>query len=332
MHGRNGTEFAFAGLRQNIANLKSFEAFDICWVEEAQTVSKASWNVLIPTIRKEKSEIWVTFNPDLETDATYQMFVLNTPPGAVVRKVTYRDNPWFPDVLRAEMEHLKAVDPDAYEHVWEGSCINVMEGAVYAAELRQAERDGRVCRVPYDRSRPVHTFWDLGIGDSTAIWFVQAFPWEFRLIDYESGTGQPLAYYQRKMQEKEYVLGVCYLPHDGTNKSLGTGKSIEELMRIAGFRTQIVPRLSLTDGINAARTIFPQCWIDVERCADGLQALRHYRWAPEGQLGQQKREPLHDWASHAADAFRYFAVGIRRPEQPKPVDLRVKRQLVSAWS
>jgi phage terminase large subunit len=329
--GKNGTEFIFAGLRQNINNLKSYESVDICWVEEAHTVSKNSWEVLIPTIRKDGSEIWVTFNPELDTDDTWKRFVLNPPPGAKVVRMTYADNPWFPRVLRDEMEHLKATDPDAYMHVWEGHTRQMLQGAIYANELRAAQQEGRICKVPYDRTRPVYTFWDLGFGDSTAIWFVQAFPFEYRLIDYESGCQLPLAYYLKAIQSRQYIYGGHYLPHDGKSKALGTGKSILDMMIASGFKTHIVPSLSLTDGINAARTIFAQCWFDEENTADGLQGLRHYQWAPEGTNGVQKREPLHNWASHPGDAFRYFAVGIRLPKAAPPKTPR-RPQYVSAWS
>lgn len=312
--GQNGTEFIFAGLRHNVDNLKSIEACDICWVEEAQSVSKASWATLIPTIRKEGSEIWVSFNPDLETDETYRQFVLSPPPGAVVAKVNYTDNPWFPKVLRDEMEHLKATDPAAYMHVWEGCCISVIEGAVYANELHELDASRRVCAVPYDPAYPVHTFWDLGYGDCTAIWFAQVVGFEYRLIDYLEDSRRNLAWYLQAMQERPYVYGTDYLPHDAQSRQLGSGKSIEELMQAAGRRVEIVPKLSVADGINAARTIFPLCWFDAERCADGLQALRHYRYGIVQSLGAPTREPLHDAASHGADAFRYFALGIKRPQ------------------
>src|SRR5215471_14240200 len=134
--GVNGSEITFAGIKHNVANIKSYEAVDICWVEEAQSVSKESWNILIPTIRKSGSSIWVSFNPDFDDDPTYQMFVVNPPPNAMVTRVTYRDNPWFPEVLKTEMEHMRRVDPDAFEHVWEGSCISLLQSAIYANELR----------------------------------------------------------------------------------------------------------------------------------------------------------------------------------------------------
>ena len=117
-----GSEFIFEGLKANVTKIKSMEGIDICWVEEAEKVSKESWNVLIPTIRKKGSEIWVTFNPDQERDPTFERFVKSPPPNAIVLQVNYNDNPHFPAELRAEMEYLRSVDMDAYLHVWEGQC------------------------------------------------------------------------------------------------------------------------------------------------------------------------------------------------------------------
>jgi phage terminase large subunit len=142
IRGKNGSEFFFIGLKNNITNVKSFEGVDICWVEEAQTVSKTSWNVLIPTIRKDGSEIWVTFNPELETDDTYQRFVVTPPPNSVVQKITWRDNPWFPETLREEKDHLQVRDTEAYNTVWEGICRKTVDGAVFANEITMADLEG----------------------------------------------------------------------------------------------------------------------------------------------------------------------------------------------
>ena len=135
IRGANGTEFIFVYLKHNVANIKSLEGCDIVWVEEAQSTSKNSWDTLIPTVRKPGSEIWMSWNDIFETDDTYQRFVARTPPGAVIKKLTWRDNPWFPEVLRIEKDHLLATDQEAYPaHVWEGECKKRgREGAVYAA-------------------------------------------------------------------------------------------------------------------------------------------------------------------------------------------------------
>jgi phage terminase large subunit len=313
----NGTEFTFAGLAHNIDNIKSLESYDIVWVEEAANVSRNSWEKLIPTMRKEGSEIWVSFNPELDTDDTYRRFVLSPPPRSKVVRVSWRDNPWFPEELRHEMEYLRETDPDAYEHVWEGGTRSSVEGAVYKAELLAAEKSGRITRVPYDASRSVDTFWDLGYGDMVSIWFAQAIGFEYRVLDYHQDSKRALDWYLQVLQGKGYTYGTCVLPWDGGAKSLGTGRSIEEQMRAKGFRTRVLPQWRVADGINAVRTIFPQLYFDAEKCADGLSGLRRYQWGPPPANGGQKREPLHNEASHPADALRALAVYLKAPAPEK---------------
>jgi phage terminase large subunit len=321
--GANDTEFIFAGIRQqNVVNLKSFEDVDICWVEEAQVVTKRSWEILIPTIRKDGSEIWVSFNPELETDETYQRFVVRTPPDCELITINYDDNPFLPSTIRREIEHLQATSPDDFEHIYNGACKRVVEGAVYRNEMLAADKEERIRSVPYDSTKPVHTFWDLGVSDSTSIWFAQVVGFEFRLIDYLEGSGQGIQYYLRRCQDKNYTYGTFYLPHDAKARELGTGKSIEEQVRNSGRTVEIVRKLSIVDGIEAARSVFSRCYFDREKCADGIQALRHYRYEKDEDKGLPdrpffKKEPLHDWASHPADAFRYFAVAIKEPERQR---------------
>jgi phage terminase large subunit len=334
IYGQNGTEFTFAGLKHNVANIKSAENVSVCWVEEAQSVSRDSWETLIPTIRADNSEIWCSFNPDWSDDPTYEMFVKNPPPGARVVKVLFSDNPWFPEVLKREMEHMRATDPDGFEHVWMGSCISLLKTAIYANELRAVDREARITRVPYDPSRPVDCYWDLGYSDMTAVWFVQSFPFEYRLIDYIQDSARPLHWYIEQMQSRGYIYGTDWLPWDiGLHVTqMGSGKSIEELMRLAGRKVRITPKLSVADGINAARTVFPLCWFDQDRCEEGVRALRHYRYGEVKTTGHVSREPVHDRFSHGSDAFRYFAICAKPPKPPARVERPSGRELVSAWS
>jgi phage terminase large subunit len=308
--GLNGTEFVFAGIRNNISRIKSFEGIDRVWVEEAQTVSKTSWDTLIPTIRKDGSEIWLTFNPELDTDDTYKRFVANPPDDAKVVKLNWSDNPWFPDVLAKERDQLKARDYDSYVNIWEGECRTSLEGAIYANELRAAKEDGRIRNVPYDAAKLVHTFFDLGWADNTSIWFAQSVGPELHLIDYYSNSLQPIQHYLQVMQGKGYIYGTDWLPHDAKAKSLQTGRSVEEVMLQMGRKVQITPNLSINDGIQAARTVFNRCYFDENKCAEGLQSLRHYRYDIDPESKQLSGRPLHDFHSHAADAFRYFALSI----------------------
>lgn len=330
--GRNGTEFTFNGLKHNIGNIKSIEGADVCWVEEAQTVSKSSWETLGPTIRKKGSEIWITFNPSLEADETYQRFVVSPPTDSIVVKVNWSDNPWFPEVLRQEKDDLKLKDPDAYLTVWEGHCKQTLDGAIYANEVRLATSENRFTRVPYDQSKPVHTFWDLGRADKTAIWFAQMVGFEFRLIDYYENQGQALNHYLKQLQTKPYVYGDTWLPHDAENELLASERTIAQQARAAGFKVRIAPKIGVTDGINAARTIFANCWFDADKCADGIQCLRNYRYEVDPDTQQYSKQPLHDWASHGADAFRYLAVAMREPKTKMTVAKRpVAHRGSGAW-
>lgn len=339
--GSNGTLFTFAGLSHNVANIKSLESYDIVWVEEAQTVSKESWETLIPTIRKDGSEVWVSFNPKISTDDTYKRFVLTPRPDAKLVKIGWQDNPWFPEVLQVEMEHLRATDHSAYLHVYEGECASNVEGAIYAQELKKATDEGRIGLVPYSRRVPVDTVWDLGYGDLTAIWMVQSYDNYFSFIDYVEGSGLTIADYLIKLQNRAYLYGTDYIPYDGVDtiihKKLAGDRtmSIEQLMRSAGRNVRIVPKVLISDRINSARTIFPQCRFDEVKCADGIQALRHYQWELSTDHGEirlhpitkqplTKREPLHNWASHAGEAFTRAGQALRQPvkdleEKQRPV-------------
>ena len=332
IRGVNGTEFVFAGLRkQTVSSLKSYEAIDICWVEEASVVSRRSLTILLPTIRKPGSELWFTLNPDLETDAVYQDFILDPPKGGIACKTSYRDNNWLSKESQAKIDTLRERDPDTFFHVYEGGTRSTVEGAIYKAEIQLAEKEGRIRQVPYDTMRPVDTFWDLGFADRVAIWAAQRTPFEIRILRYFEGDHQAIDYYLQEMQTWGYVFGTCYLPWDGGTKSLGTGKSIEELMRLKGFKTVVNRQLSVADGINAVRTIFPQTYWDAKNCADGLQYLRRYQWGPATALGVPRSQPLHDDASHPADALRTLAVGIKEPKSQVPKPMQAPRR-ISTWS
>jgi phage terminase large subunit len=329
IRGKNGTEFSFAGLKNNVANIKSYEGCDIAWVEEAQTTSKLSWNVLIPTIRKEGSEIWITFNPELETDETYKRFVVDPPENCIVQRVNWSDNPWFPETLRLEKDALYARDREAYNTIWEGVCRQTVDGAIFAKEMQQAEFEGRITRVPYDPIKPVMAVFDIGWADATAVWFIQFIGMETRLIRYYETTQTTMSQILAKMQTFGYVYDILYLPHDAQNKTLAAnGRSIEEIVRAAGFNVRIIDRTPITDSINAARTIFPKCYFDRENCHEGLQCLRHYRYDVNPDTGTFSQKPLHNNYSHGADAFRYIGLMINEPKQVKKKQINYQ---VSSW-
>ena len=313
IRGRNGTEIFYAGLRNNVANIKSVEGCDIVWVEEAQNVSGNSWDTLIPTVRKEGSEILVTFNPDLETDPTYQRFVLHPPPGANVVRLNWRDNPYLNEMMRSEIDYLKATDPDAFEHIYEGATRSTVQDAVYKAEILRAEKEGRFANVQYDARRTVDTYWDLGYGDMVSVWFVQAFPFETRVIDYYENTHQSIDHYLQVCQSRGYVYGQFVFPWDGGARHVSTGKSTADIVRSKGFKVEVLRQGLVHDRINQLRMMFPQLVFDGIRCAEGIQHLRHYQWGPPAPNGTLKREPLHDEHSHASNALEYMAQHIKSP-------------------
>lgn len=316
IEGRNGTLFTYHGLKHNVKNIKSLEGADRCWVAEAQTVSKTSWNILIPTIRKEGSEIWVDYNPELDSDDTHRRFAIHPPASARVEHMTYRDNPWFPDVLRQEMEDLKKRDEDEYNHVWEGATKATLTGAIYANEIRAALAEQRITRVPYDPSFPVHVIFDLGRSDLTAMWFLQIVGYEFRFIDYEEDSGYAFSHYLKTLSAKPYHYGTWWLPHDADHETIVAEKSVKQQALAVHKDVQIVPHLgdnAVYLGINMARNIFPRSVFDENNCADGLHALKHYVYRVNEAKGTRSSEPLHNWASHGADAYRYVAVAVKHP-------------------
>jgi phage terminase large subunit len=310
---KNGSEFIFAGLRHNVTRIKGLENITIAWMEEAATISAYSLSILVPTIRAPNSEIWASWNPELETDPIWD-YVLNPRPDSIVRLVTFDDNQYFPEVLRLEMMDLKNRDYDQYQHVYGGKPRQTLVGAIYAQQLRDAVEAGRIGSVPYDPLKGVHVAFDLGFRDHTAAWMFQTVGGEIHLIDHMEGAGEAIGAYLKRLQERPYVIDTIHLPPDSKAKELGTGKSIEEIVRAAGFRVLIVPALTVEDGINAVRTMFSSLWFDQTHCADGINALRRYRYEVDDN-GAFSNRPLHDEASHSADALRYAAVAMTGKRQ-----------------
>ncbi len=235
-----------------------------------------------------------------------------------------QDDPnWFTAMLKAsetsilDQEELdearRTMGDDRYEQEFECSFEAAIQGAFYAKEMKEATEDGRISNVPYDRAASVITAFDLGIGDSTAIWFAQFVGQEIRIIDYYENSGVGLDHYAKVLLDKEYHYEQHILPHDVQVKELGTGKSRLETLDALGIRNiEIAPKLAVEDGIQAARTMIPKCWFDADNCTRGIEALRQYRRDFDEKLKTWRGRPLHDWTSHGADAFRYLAVGYRR--------------------
>lgn len=222
-------------------------------------------------------------------------------------------------VPKGELADARAVmTEDQYAQEFECSFEAAIQGAYYGKDMRVAEEQGRIASVPWEPKVPVWTAWDLGIGDSTAIWFAQVVGNEIRLIDYYEASGVGLDHYARVLKDKPYVYERHLLPHDGDVRELGTGRSRREMLESLGLRTEIVKNLGVDDGINAVRAILPRCWFDAKKCERGIEALRQYRRKYDDKLKAFQSRPLHDWTSHGSDAMRYLAVGLPERATRKP--------------
>jgi len=317
--GTNGSRFIFEGVKSNISKVKSMEGIDICFCEEADQLSYSSWMTLIPTVRKEGSQFMISFNPNDEMDDTYQRFVVNTPPQTYVVKTNWSENPWFPNQLNKERLYLKEKNTDLYNHIWEGEVLSNRDGAYFAKFIPQDQ----IMDFKVEPNLPVDTYWDLGVSDSTCIWLIQQIGMEIRVVDCYENQGEGLQFYINWLHDwrtkNSAVFGEHYAPHDIQVRELGTGKSRLETARKLGIHFRVVRRLSIEDGIHAARAILPKCYFEKTNTKDGLQALRRYRKEFDEKKGIYKPHPLHDWSSHYADAFRYFAIAFRDRSKQKQV-------------
>jgi phage terminase large subunit len=320
-----GSEIMFAGLKNNIDSLKSYRDINICWVEEAQSVSYNSWKKLLPTIREPGSQVWISFNPELDDDDVYKRFVL-TPwelEDAVIKFVNYWDNPWFSTTaLVKDMERDKKYNPEEYNNVWCGQCVSSKEGFIYLEQVVKAKNEGRIRSVAIDRSVPIHTFWDIGFRDKTAIWFAQIVKGEYRIVDFIDGSGLMVTDWAVKLQEKNYYYGVHHLPHDADHKDFNTGMSTMEIMRRLGWNVKITPKMSIQDGINAGREMLTKCIIDENRCEDGILALKKYHYnVVQRKNNTISKVPEHDEWSHASDAWRYLGLMLKESAPRKVLDM-----------
>uniref|UniRef100_A0A6M3IQ84 Putative terminase n=1 Tax=viral metagenome TaxID=1070528 RepID=A0A6M3IQ84_9ZZZZ len=337
IRGTNGTNISFSGLSAHtVESIKSFEAVDICWVEEGQTVSKRSWDILLPTIRKEGSEVWVSYNPDLETDETHQRFTVHPMPDTINVEINWRDNPWFSDVSDKQRRHCQQFDPDNYDNIWEGKCRPAVEGAIYYKQIQEVEAQGRICNVPYDAFLKVHVVMDLGWDDSLSAALVQKNTSEIRIVEYIEASHTKLDVFSSELRTRPYNWGKVWLPHDGFSGSLNSGgKSTYDLLKALGWsvakRSEIV-ELSVEEGIRNTRLMFDRIYFDKTKtnaiegqgfATDGfghtdlnwrlIECLKRYR-RHINQSTQAASTPIKDDYTHGADAFRYVCLNADKME------------------
>jgi phage terminase large subunit len=306
IYGQNGSQISFHGLSgQTATSIKSYEGVTICWVEEAQTVTKRSWDILEPTIRAPGSEIWVSFNPDMDTDETYKRFVTNTQPDSIVTKMNWTDNPWCSIVLNAAREKMKREAPDDYAHIYEGECRPAVEGAIYYNEVSKLRSSGRLCNVPYDPMLKVHVITDLGFNDFMSLLLVQRLGSEIRIIRYIEDRMRYIPSYHQELVDLKLNYGKLYLPHDGKAKHV-TGSSAQEQFQALGWDVEIVEDIGLEQGIRKTREVFPRFLMDKTNASELVNRLGRYRRRVNAE--GQASTPMHDDESHGADGTRYLAI------------------------
>lgn len=311
-HNVNGvpcrTEFVFAGLSDHTAeSIKSFEGADVVWVEEAQVVTDRSWTILIPTIRKEGAEIWVTFNPELDNDPTWLRFVESPPKQTIAIELNWRDNAWFNQGMQEKRIHdYETLKPYEYEWIWEGKCKPAVTGAIYADELVEMYAQGRIGEFPHDASRPVFAVFDLGWNDKTAIGICQKLLSQIRVIDYIEDDHKTADFYSSELKKKPYKVSEFYLPHDGDAADWRTGQTGKQVYERLGWRVSILPLSPVEDGIKATRVALKSTFID-KRCERLIDCLKRYRRVVPATTGEPSK-PMHDEYSHGADMMRYLAL------------------------
>jgi phage terminase large subunit len=311
--GENGTTFGFAGLSaQTRESIKSWEGLKRAWVEEAQTVSKRSWDILEPTIRAPGSEIWVSFNPDMDTDETYKRFVISPSPEVASAFVNWNDNPWRSTVLDAARERMQRESPDDYAHIYGGQCRPAVEGAIYYKEVSALRQSGRLGNVHYDPMLKVHVVCDLGFNDYMSILLVQRLASEIRVIRYIEDRLRDIPSYSQELRNLNLNYGTVFLPHDGRAKTLvaasnALGATAQEQFENLGWRTEIVPdQVGIEQGIRKAREVFPRVFIDKTNASELVNRLGRYRRRVNSE--GQGSTPMHTDDSHGADGFRYLAL------------------------
>ncbi len=265
--------------------------------------------------------IWDVVRPALSDRKGWCVWI-GTPNGHNAFYETWKkavgEDEWFSLMLKASESGIidpgelasarKDMTEEQFDREYECSFEAAIRGAYYATEFKRIDEEKRLTAVPWDSGIEVHTAWDLGIGDSTAIWFFQVAGREIHLIDYYETSGVGLDHYAKEIKSRPYVYGSHWFPHDVKVKELGTGKSREETLNALGIKVETVPNIGLDDGINSVRRMLNKCWFDKVKCGRGVEALRQYQRDFDEKLKAFKSKPLHNWASHGSDAFRYLSL------------------------
>ena len=321
---KNGfVEYKFAGLDRSINSVKSKSKILLCWVDEAEPVTAEAWDILMPTLREEDSELWVTWNPISKRSATHRYFSSTKDIMVKVIEMNWSDNPFFPDKLNRQRLRDLETKPEKYANIWEGDFASAVEGAYWAKDINKARAERRIGITPRDPLIGVRAYFDIGFRDSTTIWVVQFVGALILVIDYYEVQRQPLGAHLDWLRENGYGNATIILPHDGARADVVTGKRYEDHISEAGFEVETIPNQgkgAAMKRVEAARKIWNRVCIDEENCSGGIESLQFYheRWDEKRDIGLG---PEHDWSSHGADAFGLMAIDYSGPDDIKtPAD------------
>jgi len=338
----NRVRYVFAGLDQNIDSIKSKARILLCWVDEAEPVSEEAWKTLIPTLREEDSELWVTWNPKRKGSATDQRFRQTKDPRTKVAEINWRDNPKFPAILDRVRRRDQEERPDDYEHIWEGAYETGVEGAYYAKPLSLARQQNRVCRLGEDPLMVIRLFADIGgtgaKADAFSFWAAQFVGKEVRTLNHYEVSGQPAAAHVAWLRENGYTpeRAKIWLPHDGSTQDRVFDVSYASLFRSLGYEVVVVPnqgRGAAKQRIEAARRVFPRIWFDAEKTEAGREALGYYH-EKRDEVRNVGLGPAHDWSSHSADSFGLMCVVAEVDQDAPAIDadaFRAQRSARPSW-
>jgi phage terminase large subunit len=324
----------FKGMQDYTAeSIKSLEAFKRAWWEEAQSATAHSLSLLRPTIRAPGSELWFSWNARRKTDPVDLLFRgEEKPTGSVVVHANWRDNPWFTPELEQERLDCLRMQPDQYDHIWEGGYVTVQEGAYFARHLAEAKGQGRIGVVPADPLLPVRAYVDIGgtgaKSDAFTIWIVQFVGEQIRVLNYYEAVGQEVGEHCHWLRSNGYERALVRLPHDGVNHDRVHRVTYESAFRSAGFDVQSLPNMgagAATARIEAIRRAFPAIHFNAATTEAGRDALGWYHEKRDEARGIGLG-PDHDWSSHAADAFGLMAVDhANRPQASATAPIKYKR-------
>lgn len=322
-------KYVFSGLDRNIDSIKSTSRILLAWIEEAENVVDGAWVKLIPTLREEDSELWVTWNPERETSATNKRFYKTTDPRSKIVEMNWRDNPWFPQILDRQRLKDKDERPHLYGHIWEGEFLSEVEGAYFAPHLRTAKDDGRIGFIPEDPHLIVRLFADIGgtgaKADNFVFWAAQWVGLEIRWTNHYETQGQPIAAHLNWMRSQGYTPDRCkvYLPHDGETKDRVFDVSYRSAFEGAGYTVEVIPNQgkgAAMQRVEKGRELFARMRFDKSKTDAGRKALGWYHEKRDEHRGIGLG-PDHDWSSHSSDAFGAGCVAYQPPQTHKPLDL-----------